>query len=320
MTTFVIMNKRKDFLPYAGLMAAMLFWAVSYVWVKESYESFTPVGLVFFRLLLSTLMLWTIGSLLGRINRIKKGTLKYLLLLAFFEPLLYYLGESYGIAMVSPTTGAVIIATIPLFVAFASFLFFKENLPLLSFLGALVSFSGVLLIIFSKNSALEGQFYGVLLMFLAVFSIVGYTLIINKITTQYSPLSLITYQNTFGVLFFTPIFFFNDYADFSFAAISQENWYKLFLLAFFCSSIAYILFVDGMRHIGVGKANYFINLIPVFTAFFAIYKGHDTLNLYLILGICLTVSGLFISQFKGSFFRKTIRKSLGTQRKKAKHI
>lgn len=304
------MNQKKDFLPYAGLIAAMLFWAVSYVWVKEAYDSFTPVGLVFFRLLFSSSMLWIIGSLLGRINRVQKGTFKHLLLLAFFEPLLYYLGESYGISMVSPTTGAVIIATIPLCVAFASFLLFKERLPFISFLGALVSFSGVLLIIFSKDNALEGQFYGVLLMFLAVFSVVGYTLILSKISTKYSPLSLITYQNTFGVLFFAPIFFLNDYPDFSFTTITQESWYKLFLLAFFCSSVAYILFVDGIRHIGVSKANYFINLIPVFTAIFAIYKGHDTLNFYLVLGIFFTVGGLFLSQFKGSFFRKTIRKVL----------
>ncbi len=304
------MKKRKDFLPYAGLIAAMLFWSVSYVWVKEAYDSFTPVGLVFFRLILSSAMLWIVGSLLGRINRIQKGTLKHLLLLALFEPLLYYLGESYGLAMVSPTTGAVIIATIPLFVAFASFLFFKERLPLLSFLGALLSFAGVLFIIFSKNDALDGQLLGVILMFLAVFSVVGYTLIVNKISTQYTPLSLITYQNTFGVFLFAPIFFINDYHSFSFANITSESFYKLFLLAFFCSSLAYILFLDGMRHLGISKSNYFINLIPVFTAIFAIYKGHDTLNLYLILGICLTVGGLFLSQFKGSFFRRTIRKVL----------
>ncbi len=304
------MKTKKDFLPYAGLTAAMLFWAASYVWVKEAYDSFTPVSLVFFRLVLSAFMLWIIGSLLGRINKIKKGTLKYLLLLAFFEPLLYYMGESYGISMVSPTTGAVIIATIPLFVAFSSYLFFKEKLPLLSFLGALVSFSGVLLIIFSKDNALTGQLYGVLLMFLAVFSVVGYTIALNKVSAEYTPLSLITYQNTFGVVFFAPIFFLNDFETFTFSAITEESLYKLFLLAFFCSSIAYILFVDGMRQIGISKSNYFVNLIPVFTAVFAIYKGHDELNLYLILGICLTVSGLFLSQFKGSFFRKTIRKIL----------
>ncbi len=304
------MKKQKDFLPYAGLIAAMLFWSVSYVWVKEAYDSFTPISLVFFRLVLASIMLGVIGGLLGRINRIQKGTLKYLLLLAIFEPLLYYLGESYGISMVSPTTGAVIIATIPIVVAFSSFLFFKEKLPLHSFIGALISFSGVLFIIFSKDNALEGQLLGVLLMFVAVFSVVGYTLILGKISTQYTPLSLITYQNTFGVFFFAPIFFIKDYPHFSFESISTESLYKLVLLAVFCSSIAYILFVDGMRQIGLSKANYFINLIPVFTAIFAIYKGHDTLNLYLALGIFLTVGGLFLSQFKGSFFRKTIRKVL----------
>ncbi|PVX49892.1 drug/metabolite transporter (DMT)-like permease [Balneicella halophila] len=304
------MNERKELLPYAGLVTAMLFWAVSYVWVKEAYDSFTPITLVFFRLLLSTILLLVIGKLLKRLNPIKKGTVKNLMLLAFFEPLLYYIGESYGISMVSPTTGSIIIATTPLFVALSSFLFFKERLPFLSFIGALISFSGVLLMIISNGDNLKGQALGILLMFLAVSSVVGYTLILNKISTQYTPFSLITYQNAFGAIFFAPIFFINDYQSFSFTAVTAESWQKLFLLAFFCSSIAYILFVDGIRHIGVSKANYFINLIPVFTATFAIHKGLDTLNVYMVAGIALTVGGLFLSQFKGSFFRRTLKKVL----------
>lgn len=304
------MNKNKDILPYVGLTIAMFCWAVSYIWVKEAYSSFTPISLTYSRLIVSSVLLWGLGLLLKRINRIKKGTLKYLLLLSFFEPFLYFLGESYGLLYISPTTGSVIIATIPLFVAFASFLLYKEKLPLINFLGALVSFLGVILIIFSNKTELSGQFIGILLMFMAVLSIVGYSMLINKIAATYSPLSVITYQNTFGLLLFTPLFLFNESSSFSFSAITQDSYIKLILLSVFASSIAYILFVDGVRQIGVSKANYFINIIPVFTALFAIYKGFDEWNWYLGLGILLTVSGLFASQFKGSYVRKTMRKLL----------
>lgn len=304
------MSKNKNIVPYIGLTLAMFCWAISYIWVKEAYDSFTPIGLTYSRLIVSSAMLWILGLLLKRINPIKKGTLKYLLLLSFFEPFLYFLGESYGLLHVSPTTGSVIIATIPLFVSFASFLLYKERLPIVNFLGALISFLGVILIIFSNNSEIEGQLVGILLMFVAVLSIVGYSMLINKIASAYSPVSVITYQNTFGLLFFTPLFFINEYQSFLFESITSDSYIKLLLLSVFASSIAYILFVDGVRQIGVSRANYFINMIPVFTAFFAIYSGFDTWNWLLGLGIFLTVFGLFASQFKGSYVRKTIRKLL----------
>lgn len=304
------MKENKNILPYAGLTLAMFCWAVSYIWVKEAYESFTPMSLTFSRLVLSTAMLWILGKLLHRITPIKKGTLKYLLLLAFFEPFMYFLGESYGLLYVSPTTGSVIIATIPLFVSFTSFLLYKEKLPLVNFLGALISFVGVIFIIFSNKGKLDGQLIGIALMFMSVLSIVGYSMLINKIATTYSPLSVITYQNTFGLLFFAPLFFIVEYPHFSFSAITENSYIKLFLLSVFASSLAYILFVDGVRQIGVSKANYFINIIPVFTAVFAIYSGFDEWNIFLALGIFLTVFGLFASQFKGSYIRKTMRKLL----------
>lgn len=302
------MKKQAEFLPYAGLMAAMLIWSFSYVWVKEAYESFSPIALIFFRLIISSALLWVLGLLLRRISPIRKGTLKYLLLISFFEPFLYFIGESHGLELVSPTTGAVIIATIPLFVTFASVLFFKEKITVVSFLGAIISFCGVICIIFSKEGALDGQMKGILLMLLAVLSVVFYTLLISKVSSHYTPLSLVTYQNTFGILFFLPFYFLMERNHIAWETVTEVSFINLLLLAVFASSIAYLFFIDGIRHIGINNANYFINLIPVFTAFYAIYKGHDTLSFYLIVGILLTVSGLFVSQLKDTFLRKAFRK------------
>ncbi len=295
---------------YLGLISAMIFWSLSFVWVKETYVFFTPITLVFFRLILSSLLLWTIGKALGRINPIKKGTLNYLLLLAFFEPLCYFLGESFGLTMVSPTMGALIIATAPLMVALFSAWVLKEKLPLINLIGSLLSFGGVLFLLLLKDQNLTGQLWGVLLMFVAVFSIVGYTFVLHKVADDYSPLSIITYQNTFGILMFAPLFFIFDWQTLSLTDVPQGVWYKLLMLAVFASSLAYLFFIDAIRNIGLAKANYFINMIPVFTAIFAVSRGHDSFSTGLLLGIGLVVTGLFISQVKGTYVKKILKRAI----------
>lgn len=304
------MSKKYGYIHYIGLLSSMLFWSFSFIWTKQAYESFTPLGLIYFRLFISVIILWILGLVLGRLTPIKKESLKYLFLLAFFEPFIYFLGENYGLLLVSPTTGAVIISTVPLFVSIASFVFLKEAFPLMNFVSALISFSGVLLIIFSQQVDMGGQLLGVLLIFIAVFSVVGYALVINKIADQYNPLSIITYQNTLGLLFFTPLFFYIEFPSFSFANITQNSYIKLFLLAVFASSFAYVFFIDSMRKIGIRQANYFVNLIPVFTAVFAIYQGLDELNIKMFVGILLTVFGLFLSQVKRRFISKLAKRLL----------
>lgn len=310
------MSKKQGYIHYIGLLASMLFWAFSFIWTKQAYESFTPLSLIYFRLFISLVILWVFGLIFGRITPLKKRSLKYLLLLAFLEPFIYFLGENYGLLLVSPTTGAVIISTAPLFVSIASFIFLKEPFPIRNFLSALISFSGVLLIIFSKQVNIGGQLLGVLLIFIAVLSIVGYALVINKIADKYNPLSIITYQNTLGFLFFTPLFFFLEFPKFSFTEITHNSYIKLLLLAVFASSFAYVFFIDSMRKIGIRQANYFVNLIPMFTAIFAIYEGLDNLTLRMFAGIFLTIIGLFLSQIKRGFITKLTKNLLKSPIKK----
>ena len=50
------------------------------------------------------------------------------LLMALFEPFIYFLGESYGLLYVSSTVAAVIVATIPLISPLFAWYFFREKL------------------------------------------------------------------------------------------------------------------------------------------------------------------------------------------------
>lgn len=291
------MNKH-NLKVYVSIVLAMLFWSFSFVWVKIVYEVYNPLSTVLIRLIMSSILLFAIGKSIGKIQKIKKQDRFPLLLLAFFEPFLYFMGESFGLKYVSSTLGAVIISTIPLFSPIAAYLFYKEKIGIRTLIGIFVSIIGVGIIIFNKNFDLIASPIGISLMFLAVASAVGYSIVLKRLASKYNPLTLISYQNLQGIGLFLPFFLIFDYQNFINANPTQETWIALLELSVFASSLAFIFFTYGLKYLGITKSNIFINAIPVFTAIFAFFVLNETLNFQKMLGISIVIGGLFLSQAK----------------------
>nr|WP_321412746.1 DMT family transporter [uncultured Carboxylicivirga sp.] len=276
----------------------MICWAFSFVWIKQAFESFNPITVVFLRLVVSSVLLFIILRSTKKLIALKRADLKWFLLLAFFEPFLYFMGESFGLKIVSSTMGAVIVSTIPLFAPITDRLFFRSRMSWLNLTGIFISFMGVLFLIFEKDFSLTAPIHGILLMFVAVFSTMGYAIILKKIPDYYNAVSIITYQNIVGSIFFLPFFITIDLNHFITTQITINAIIAVVLLAIFASSLAFIFFTYGMRKIGISKANVFVNMIPVFTAFFAWWILDEELTLQKLIGIVIVTGGVFVSQLK----------------------
>lgn len=281
-----------------SMILSMICWAFSFVWIKQAFVSFNPLTIVLMRLVISAGLLYLILKLMKRLVPMRKADIKWFLMLAFFEPFLYFMGESFGLKLVSSTVGAVIISTIPLFAPITDRLFFKSKISWANILGILVSFFGVLIIIFKDDFSLVAPLKGILLMCLAVVAALGYSVALKKIPSHYNSVSIITYQNMIGILFFIPLFFYYDFSRLSELVITTKALVAVFLLAVFASSLAFIFFTYGMRIIGITKANVFVNMIPVFTAFIAWWVLDDALTVQMIVGIIIVICGVFVSQIK----------------------
>jgi drug/metabolite transporter (DMT)-like permease len=283
---------------FAALTGAMLFWAFSFVWTKVAFEVFTPVSTIWLRLIISTGLIFCYLWLTGRIQPLRKQDVKWMVILSFFQPFLYFMGESHGLKLVPSILGAVIVSTIPLFAPLAGVLFMRERFPLINLLGLIFSVFGVGLILFENGFTLVAPIEGVALMFLAVFAALVYSVLIKKIGSRYSPVNLTAWQNLFGIIFFMPLFFFNEWDHFISTPVTASALNALLLLAIFASSFAFIGFAYGIKHIGVTRANVFTNMIPVFTALFAWMVLDEALTTQKLAGIGVVIGGLFISQLR----------------------
>lgn len=283
---------------FAALTATMLFWAFSFVWTKVAFEVFTPVSTIWLRLIISTLLIFAYLWLTDRYQPLKRGDIKWLVTLSFFQPFLYFLGESYGLKFVPSTLGAILVSTIPLFAPIPGVLFMGERFRLINLAGIFISFAGVSLLLFDNGFTLSAPVEGVLLMALAVFAALAYSVVIKKMGNRYSPVNLTAWQNLFGIGFFMPLFFYNEWENFISTPVTANALGALLLLAVFASSFAFIFFAYGISRIGVTRASVFTNMIPVFTALFAWMVLDEALTLRKLAGIGVVIGGLLISQIR----------------------
>ena len=280
-----------------SLVAAMTIWAMSFIWSKQAFLVFSPITIVFIRLLVSSALVFSFIFITKQFQTIRSGDLKWFLLLGFFEPFLYFIGESYGLLLISSTLASVIVSTIPLFTPLAGFLVFRERISYMNVAGIVISVVGVLFMVVDKDLALNAPIAGILLMGLAVFSATVYALLLKHLSHNYTGYTIVGYQNIVGIVLFAPIFFFYDWDKFTTANITPQAIKAVLLLAVFASTIAFVLYTYGIRHLGVTKANVFVNLIPVLTAFFAWYFLDEVINWQKAIGIAIVIIGLFASQF-----------------------
>jgi drug/metabolite transporter (DMT)-like permease len=284
---------------YGAIILAMIFWAFSFIWTKIAIESFMPVTLVTLRLIIASILLFAYAKATKKFQYVRKEDIKWFVLLAFFEPYLYYMGETYSLTLLSPTLVAVIIATIPLFAPVVAFIMLKEKVSKMNIMGIIISLLGVLLVIYTPGMGLDGSIWGILLVFVAVFAAVFYATTLRKISSYYKTVNIIFYQSLIGLAFFIPTFYITDFSSIATLKISTQSLEALLMLAIFASVLAFVLFAGVVRKIGVAKTNVFVNLIPVFTAVFSflIFQQYLTFNQWI--GIAVVISGLFVSQLAG---------------------
>ncbi|MBN2487130.1 MAG: DMT family transporter [Bacteroidales bacterium] len=290
------MSNREHRSTYFFLTLAMIFWGLSFVWYKQALVHFGPISLVFFRLLISLPLIAVVSLSMGRLKKVFKADIPYFLLLAFFEPLAYFLGESFGMLYLSSTVASVIIATIPLFTSLVAFWFLKEKLFLHNYMGMLVSFAGVLFVVFSDRASLAATWKGILLISVAVVSAIGYGMVIKRIAGRYNSLTIVTIQNLIGAIYFLPLVFLFELKKLTAANWSFQMLLPVLYLSVFASTIAYVGFIQGVRKLGISKASIFANFIPVFTAIFAFIILKEKVSFYKIIGIVFVIAGLIMSQ------------------------
>ena len=288
---------------YIASTFAIILWGMSYIWTDKLIALGIPVFyFVFVRILMAGVILFLFNTAYGRIKRIHKKDYGKFLLLAFFEPFIYFICETYGLKETgSPTISAMIIATIPIFSIIAGKLFFRERMTKINVTGVMLSLMGIGMVVMgAMGKEIHGNnlIWGIVLLVIAVIAEVGHASITKSLSGNYSSQIIVMYQFLIGAAYLLPLFLWKGLDGFNEKLyFSPDVWYPLICLAVLCSSLAFSLWVSTIKNLGVAKSSIFSALIPVATALIAWGLGHEHMNATQWRGIAISAFGVILSQY-----------------------
>lgn len=288
--------KSRKMLPHSASLVAMLIWGCSFVWSKQVFETLQPGTTIMLRLVVSSIFLFALMLIKGDRIMPERADVKLFLLLAVFEPFLYFIGESYGLVRVSPTICSAIIATIPLFTPLAAFIFLKEKMSVWNIIGFIVSFIGVIVMLFDRDMEFTASVPGLLFLMGAVIVAVCYSMTLKKVASRYSPVLVVGVQNAIGAVYFIPFVLLAERQQLSNILLVGNYIVPLLMLGILASSLAYVFYVYAAKQIGIARSNVYTNLIPIFTVGFSYFIIHEEITLPKIIGIIVVITGLILSQ------------------------
>jgi drug/metabolite transporter (DMT)-like permease len=273
---------------------------MSYIWTDKLIAQNIPIFyFVFVRILLAGLILFLFNTAYGRIKRIQKQDLPKFLLLALFEPFIYFICETYGLKVTgSPTLSAMVVATIPIFSIAAGIMFFKEKINFINIIGIIFSLVGIVMVAMAKGELGEHFIWGIVLLLIAVIAEVGHASLTKSLAGNYPSQIIVMYQFLIGAIYLLPLFLWKGLDGFNKEVyFSTDVWFPLLCLAILCSSLAFSLWVSTIKNLGVAKSSIFSALIPVAAAIIAWVLGHEYLNSRQWIGIAVSTAGVILSQY-----------------------
>lgn len=279
---------------------AIILWGLSYIWSDQLIAADVPIFyFVPIRICVAGFVLLLFNLLTKRFKLIARKDLWKFVLLALFEPLIYFMCETYGIKETgSPTISAMIIASVPIFSIGAGMLFFKERMSLMNFLGILITLAGIFLVLESKTDVEDPKHFtwGIILLVFAVLSEVGHASLTKMLSSDYSPQVIVMYQFLIGAVYFLPFFLTKGLEHFEPRFISWEILRPMLALAVLCSSLAFSLWALTIKSLGVAKSSVFLATMCIATALSAELIGQEHLCGFQWVGIGISTLGIVLSQ------------------------
>lgn len=261
------MEERKPLLlTYTALLVAVLGWGSSFVATKVALETLAPTTLVFLRLAFAALFFLVLVRL-RRVSWPARIDMGRLILLALFEPVLYFLLETEGLARTSASSGSLVIASVPVFVALFAWIFLGERLRRIGWAGTLLSIVGVVLLVLGDNNPAyaETSLMGNLMVLGAALSASGYIVIARSLSGRTHPLQISFFQMLVGAVAFLPFFAVRT-AQSGLPQFTPEVALAFGFLAIVATVLAFLSYNYALSQIPAAKAAVFINGIPLVTA------------------------------------------------------
>lgn len=291
---------KKYFVDLTLILVAVI-WALNFSIVKVALREFDPYSFNALRYVLAAMLLYAAARIKGFTLDVEKKHFWKLVGIGLIGNLLYQLFFIIGIDNTYSANAAVMLGTIPVWVALLSQFFTDEKLTPFKAVGVLLAFIGVSLIITGGQNAISFSskyFIGDVITLLAAITWGVYTILSRKYlkfynTTQYSAFMALI---GFVALFLVGL---PNLIQLDWAGISALGYGGLLYSGLFSIGLAYLIWNNGISKIGAVRTAAYQNLVPVLGLLFGILILDEPLTLIQYIGSLFVIAGIVLARIKG---------------------
>jgi drug/metabolite transporter (DMT)-like permease len=292
-----------NLLGIASLIFAMFIWGSSFIALKSAMSDLGEFTVIFLRMFIASLCFLYFIKDFTKYHFTKKD-IKFIILLAFFEPCLYFVFEAKALLYTSASQAGMITSLMPIITAMAAGYFLKEIITRqLIFGSAIASFGAIWLSIQATTTvSAPDPVLGNFLEFCAMICAAGYTIVARYLVDKFSAIFITAVQAFIGTIFFLPLFIYEySTTTMNFTATAMA-W--IFYLGIVVTLGGYGLYNFALTKIDASKAAMFIYLIPVFTLILAFLILGEQLSMSEFIASGTILLGIVFSQLQFKKLKK----------------
>ena len=292
------MDRKIEIQGHLFSLFTIFIWGTTFISTKILLKAFTPIEILFIRFVIGYFALLALYP-----HRLKVKERKQELYFAgagLCGITLYFLLENIALTYTLASNVGVIISIAPFFTAiFAHLLLAGEKMRAQFFIGFAVAVAGIFLISFNGSNQLKLNPMGDILAVLAAVVWAIYSVLTKKISGyHYHTISVTRRIFFYGLLFMMPVLFIFKFEPDMDQIIKPVNLFNIIFLGFGASAICFVTWNYALKILGAVKTSVYIYMVPVITVITSVLILHETITGTAVLGIMLTLAGLFISEIK----------------------
>jgi drug/metabolite transporter (DMT)-like permease len=300
------MPENKSLRTDLSLFFISVIWALNFTVVKASLSEIDPYSFNAIRFILAATFIWIVIYYRGAFFKIRKKDWLPLVGLGIAGNLFYQVLFIFGINLSLAANAAIMLGTIPVWVALASHLFSIELMNRLKTIGVIFGFAGLVLIIIAGAEPIKfgsDSFIGDVFLIIAAIIWAVFTIFSKPFLTYYTPLqfsAIMTTMSAFslGVLAI-PFVHTTDWVNVSAAAYGGTVYSGLLSIG-----LAYIIWNNGLKHVGTVRTATYQNIVPVMGLVFGIILLGESLEFFQYIGSAIVFTGIIITRYGGKAYTR----------------
>ncbi len=278
------------------LLVQQVLGALTFPVAKFGLQFVEPFTFAFYRFVISAAVLLIMVMVTSHRIPIEKKDYWRIMGLGFliipFNQAMYLWGQS----MTAAGHGALLFATVPIWIFLAAVIHLKEKLVARRVVGILVALAGVAVIMSGGAVRLGTQYLlGDCIILVAVFAWAYYTILGKDLARKYGALRVTAYALSFGSLLYFPFGLYRA-LQVDYSQVPASSWLAIVYIAIGTSVASYVLYYWVLKYFEASRIAVFHNIQPVIASVVALLWLNEPLGATFFVGGAVALGGVIIAE------------------------